>query len=340
MTDIGLRPAQAATQQDDARSLHRFDWVMTLLSLWFITGLFLDGWAHTHGQVDESFFTPWHAVLYSGHMAMLLALIARWVRGRALPPGYSLSMVGAVLYLFAGVGDFLWHDAFGVEESIEALLSPTHLVLAASAFLIVTGVLRAAWPSASAQRTLHQQMPALLSLTIALSVLTFFTQYASPIANVWALGNMREPFDVQEMGVVSMLLDTALWVGAALIFMRRWQAAPGAFTLLLGLNAFAMGFLFDQGPYPLPHVLVRVVAGLVADGLMRVLHPSSQRPAALRLFAFAVPGALYAAYFVVASQITGIAWSVHMWAGMVVLAGVAGLLMSFVSVPLGVIAHE
>ena len=149
MTEVGLRPNHTTMFADNLRSLRRFDWLMTTLALWFIGGLFLDGWAHTHGQVDESFFTPWHAVLYSGHAAILVTLIVHWVRAHALSQGYRLSMVGAVLYLFAGVGDFLWHDAFGVEESIEALLSPTHLILAISAFLIVTGTLRASWPNAA-----------------------------------------------------------------------------------------------------------------------------------------------------------------------------------------------
>lgn len=340
MTEVGLRPNHTTMFADNLRSLRRFDWLMTTLALWFIGGLFLDGWAHTHGQVDESFFTPWHAVLYSSHAAILVTLIVHWVRAHALPQGYRLSMVGAVLYLFAGVGDFLWHDAFGVEESIEALLSPTHLILAISAFLIVTGTLRASWPNASAQKTLPEQLPALLSLALALSLITFFTQYASPLANVWALGSKPEPFAIQEMGVVSILLDTVLWVGAMMIFLQRWSAAPGALTLLLGLNAFAMGFLFDQGPYPLPHVLVRLGVGIIGDIVIRILHPSPERRNALRVISLVLPMALYAAYFAIASQLAGIAWSVHMWAGMIVLAGAAGLLMSFVAVPPSVNPHD
>jgi hypothetical protein len=38
-----------------------FDWVMMSLSLLFLGGLYLDGWAHNHGRVDDSFFTIWHA---------------------------------------------------------------------------------------------------------------------------------------------------------------------------------------------------------------------------------------------------------------------------------------
>src|SRR2546426_11492837 len=43
-----------------------FDWTIVALSGVFVSGLFLDGWAHAHGRVDQSFFTPWHAVFYGG----------------------------------------------------------------------------------------------------------------------------------------------------------------------------------------------------------------------------------------------------------------------------------
>lgn len=35
-----------------------FDWLMVVLSTFFVSGLLLDGWAHAHGKVDNSFFTP------------------------------------------------------------------------------------------------------------------------------------------------------------------------------------------------------------------------------------------------------------------------------------------
>src|SRR5262245_11407871 len=94
-----------------------FDWAMVLLSAWFLGGLYLDGWAHTHGKVDQSFFTPWHAVLYSGQLVVALFLEAHWLRnlsrGRswraALPAGYGLSLIGVLLWFPAGLGDLLWH---------------------------------------------------------------------------------------------------------------------------------------------------------------------------------------------------------------------------------------
>ena len=38
-----------------------YDWTVVLLSVWFVGGLILDGWAHNHIPELESFFTPWHA---------------------------------------------------------------------------------------------------------------------------------------------------------------------------------------------------------------------------------------------------------------------------------------
>jgi hypothetical protein len=40
-----------------------------------------------------------------------------------------------------------WHLVFGIETDVAALLSPTHLLLATGAALIVAGPLRAAWLS-------------------------------------------------------------------------------------------------------------------------------------------------------------------------------------------------
>ncbi len=86
------------------------DWGFSLLSIWLISGLFLDGWAHTHGRVDDVFLTPWHAVLYSGALAIMLVLAATYAYGltrgspgrRCLPAGYGLSLIGAALFLGGG----------------------------------------------------------------------------------------------------------------------------------------------------------------------------------------------------------------------------------------------
>ena len=54
---------------------------------------------------------------------------------------------------------------------------------------------------------------------------------------------------------------------------------------------------------------------------------------ALRVFAFVVPLIVGSTYFVAGQMIAGMAWSVHLWLGSIVMAGIAGLLISYVAVP-------
>ncbi len=54
-------------KSDVLASSLRLDLLMGVLGMVFVGGLYLDGWAHAHGMVDKTFFTPWHAVLYSAY---------------------------------------------------------------------------------------------------------------------------------------------------------------------------------------------------------------------------------------------------------------------------------
>ena len=60
------QPLTGAPSSEAPPGSVRFDWIMILVIIWGIGGLFLDGWAHTNLPRLETFFTPWHAVLYSG----------------------------------------------------------------------------------------------------------------------------------------------------------------------------------------------------------------------------------------------------------------------------------
>ena len=168
----------------------RFDRWFTVLAGIFIFGVFVDGWAHNNlSELIETFFTPWHAMLYggffitAGFLTITLArnLAAGYGVRRALPRGYFPAMIGVGIFLFGGVFDLVWHTLFGFEADTEALLSPAHLVLATAAVLIITAPLRALW-----QRSVHidenrwaNLWPVLVSITLFLSVLTFFMQYAT-----------------------------------------------------------------------------------------------------------------------------------------------------------------
>jgi len=75
------------------------------------------------------------------------------------------------------------------------------------------------------------------------------------------------------------------------------------------------------------------VAGLLADLLLWRLQPAAARPVAVHLFAFAVPLAFYGLYFATLALTDGIGWSIHLWAGAAVMAGVVGVLLSYLIAP-------
>jgi hypothetical protein len=323
----------------------RFDWTMTILSAIFLGGLYLDGWAHTQGRVDDTFFTPWHAVLYGGWLACMTFLVATWARNRArgrgwreaLPAGYGLSLLGGAAWLAAGPADMVWHQLFGFEVSVEALLSPAHLALVLGAAFVLSGPLRSAWRRSDLERlSWARRLPMLLSLTLVLCQITFFTEMGHPIARLWGHGPVppeRFAHLLEEAGIVGILLSSIVLVGAVLLLLRRGGAPVGTLTVMLTLNAVAMGFLYSRGPYPLAPVMAFAVAGAAGDVLRAVLRPSVERTVAWRWFAFAVPVVLHLLYFVSLALSTGLWWTVHLWLGTVLFTGIAGWLLSYLVLP-------
>jgi hypothetical protein len=308
---------------------------MVALSGWFVGGLFLDGWAHNHHRVDNTFFTPWHAVFYSGFLAVALllggALALSMLRGRtwldATPAGYELAMLGVPLFAFGGVFDLIWHQMFGFEVGIEPLLSPSHLLLATGMAMIVSAPLRAARRNGAESGVLGR-LPALLALVWTLSVITFLTQFTNPFVDVWAR-SLDDGILGHAMGVAGVLVQSALLMGAALFALRRGLLLPGGVTVLFTLNALLMTTQHET--YAL--LPVALLAGALGDLLVFVLKPAVTRPLALRVFAFALPAALYLMYFLLLKAGGQLVWSTNLWTGATMLAGIVGLLLSYVAVP-------
>jgi hypothetical protein len=113
-----------------------------------------------------------------------------------------------------------------------------------------------------------------------------------------------------------------------LLAVVRWDLRFFSLTLVFALNA-ALNVSQAQD-YDLRLVVTAALAGLVADTLVRALKPSAAKPQALHLFAFTVPAVYYALFFLVLMLTRGIGWSVHLWLGSIVLAGVTGWLLSYI----------
>lgn len=337
----GIHASPRATRVRAVGGL-RYDWLMAGLSTLFLGGLYLDGWAHNHGKVDQSFFTPWHAFFYGGFVLTALALLIiaalnwrRGYRGRAaLPAGYGLALFGAALFAAGGVGDLIWHTLFGIEEDFEALVSPTHLLLGAGLALIVSAPLRAAWrrPGGSGWAELG---PALLSLCLLTAAFTFFMMFSHPLMSVIA-GARHSHFDgdVGQMGgIVSLVLIAALLLGPLFVTLRRWRLPPGALLLVWGVNCAAMAILDWGLPYHLTLTAAMLGAVVLSDWLLGRAQALLPDLRGVRIFAFVAPALLFTAYIFALLLTEGSQWSIHLLGGAVVLPGVAGWLLSYVAWP-------
>ncbi|CAN5432031.1 hypothetical protein BH10CHL1_BH10CHL1_23550 [soil metagenome] len=333
VTTLHTRPLDSLT----------FDWVMITLSVVYVSGLYLDGWAHNHDKVDQSFFTVWHAFFYAGFglVALLLtgALVFNRWRGRswstALPAGYSLSLLGILIFATGGVGDLLWHELFGIEQNFDILLSPTHLMLGAGLALVVSGPLRAAWQRPSKKSGWHALGPAMLSLACLTAALTFFMMFSHPLmSNIGGRYHAHFNNEIgQVAGVVSILLMTGLVMGPTYLALRRWALPPGSLILIWGSNSIAMAIIDYEETSTIYLTLAMLVGILVAELWRLQLKPSATNLNAWRIFAFSAPVLVFGAYFVALLYVEGSLWTIHMLTGTVMLSGVVGWLLSYLIVP-------
>jgi hypothetical protein len=317
----------------------RFDNLMAVLSLALAGGLYLDGWAHNHGRVDNTFFTPWHGVLYG--MLFLNAIVLGTVlvinhnRGRswisALPRGYVASFLGSPLFFVAGIGDLIWHQLFGFEVGIEPLLSPTHLLLALSGFLIMSGPVRSVWHRAESSKEQGWMLllSPVLALTSIFSLFTFFTTYAHPLNIARTITIQPYNRDYAAWGVTGIILESVVYMGVILFALRRWRLPLGSFTLIFTLNAALMSVFRDQYILILPIFL----AGIITDLVYARLRPSAQHLDAMRIFSFFVPFAYTLLLLLTIILLHGTAWSIHLWLGTTFIAGVVGLLLGCLVFP-------
>ena len=344
-------------QRDDAHTLAEtgagtfprestlaFDWLMAGLGALFIGGLYIDGWAHNHLGRIETFFTPWHAMFY-GSFALLALVLGSYVFtglrtsgswNRAIPRGYEWSVIGVAIFLLAGAGDMVWHIRFGIEHDTEALLSPTHLGLAAGMALIFTGPLRAAIARGDDARG-AALWPAVVSLTLLMSGLTFLVQFAPALAD-WGVGVRPPAADLMEQrldrALVSELWINAVMVASVLFLVRQWgpRLPVGSMTCLIGVNAAIMSTQAGK-EYYFAMLPAAIIAAVICDALLVWLRPSAERIVQFRWFAFLVPFVYWTAHYLDnLARGEHVWWAVHVWAGLPVICGLMGLMLSYLAV--------
>ncbi|WP_027482247.1 hypothetical protein [Deinococcus pimensis] len=333
-------PTAAAPGSARPRATPAQNLVTILVSWWLMIGIFIDGWAHnTLGESLETFFTPWHAVFYSGYLVTALwvgFLVWRGLReGRrglaAVPVGYGMALLGVPVFALGGLGDLTWHTIFGIEVGIEALLSPTHLLLFLGAELLALAPLVASWRAPTPRRSAPGVVwPAVLSMTAGLSFASFMHMY------LWGLYRLPTGlgFDSTAGELAGILVTSVILTAPVLLLVRRWQLPFGAVTWMYGVNGALMVVLAPWlGDARWRVLLVGLVAGLLTDTLIALLRPSPGRVLYLRSFSLALPLTVWLPFLGGATVLGLMRASPELWLGVTVMASLGGLALSALVVP-------
>ncbi|NIZ92561.1 hypothetical protein [Kineococcus rubinsiae] len=331
---------------------------------WIVVSLFADGWAHTHLPDLESFFTPWHAALYSGLLANVIWLVwlsrptrprprdasetsamspsARMRRGATVatwhwspPAGYGGGVLGAVIFGGGGAADMAWHSAWGVEVGLDALLSPPHLVLLVGALLLVTSPWRA-----SSSNTPATHAAATVSLLLAVALMAFFLIYTSEFASPALTSTYTRLPEASPghaageasaiLGLGRFLITTVLFVVPLLMLWRRPQVPTGSVSrIVIPLSGLSLAVSDDLGP-ALWGVLGASFGALVADVTIALLrrHHVPHRPSVLAGVATLGVWSGHAAALTAAGLVR---WPLALTSGVVALSGLVAVLLSYLA---------
>ena len=313
-----------------------------------LTGLFVDGWAHRTNK-PETFFTPWHGILYSGFAATAVWLLVVIRRGQrpgesvrsAIPVGYGLRVIGVGLFGFGALFDFAWHEIVGIEVDLEALMSPSHLTLLAGGLCMACGPLIStlARHRTNQASTWGDAGGAIASVVFMVSVLQFFLMYVSPynrgtyptdsIEAARRIGGEWLQESVTIEGISAILLFTLTTVLGLRALISRLQMPRGAFALLFVLPAFLQTVLtsFDTA-YRLAGPIAAAVLAEATWGLVR--HRSWT---VLGAWVASLQLVQWFAFFGSIGARDGIGWSTHLWAGLPVFAAIVTMLLWMATAP-------
>jgi len=327
------------------------------LGVWILLGVYLDVWSHNPRTAAESFFNPWHAILYSGWLVTALWVI--WPLARALREDHRpaagavdvLSVAGVLTFAMGGMTDMLWHTAFGIELGFAVMLSPPHILVGVGIILIVSGPFRGAWASTGGGEnvpTLRAFLPAVLSLALATSILGLAATslWGFSHADFMRIGSfehvaaefaptVRGRYQLQELlyqrSVGNIVVTNLVLLAPVFVMLRRWRLPFGAITVFLTLTTMLVAI--PAGVSLLIMLFVSLTTGLVADWLVGMLGLSPHQIRSLRMFAAVVPVVLWGLYMAAVHVLWGVAWPPTVWGGALLWASGSGLLLSIVAAP-------
>ena len=187
---------------------------MILGMIWFLGGAWLDASAHTYlDESLETFFTPWHAMLYTGYIFVLVFYV--YIKNKMKDYRFDIGLLGGSIFAVGGASDLVWHTVLGIEEGIEPLLSASHILLFLGAFLMLDH----AFSSRPEKNKLDNT--AIFAIASSYGLGLFITQFMNPFFRVWSFFQIGPEHEI--VSAASVFIQTFL---AAYVFVYTIRFNP------------------------------------------------------------------------------------------------------------------
>src|SRR5918992_42882 len=225
-------------------------------SLMQISGTSWDVTSHLMFK-PETFFTPSHALLYSGIGLITIATLLitflyiknkHSITNTSAKSSFQLLLIGSVVSIISGPADYLWHQTFG----IDGLLSPTHISLMTGMLItsigVVIGLARIKIPSTKKNSNLETLrkialIPAFAALWFTIIWYVYF--FSLPFSNGDSFNFNLNPYLASIIATLFLPLFGSIIFFIASKTMSRLGAVSAIGGLVIITNFFSNIFSTD-----------------------------------------------------------------------------------------------
>lgn len=226
-------------------------------------------------RTPESFFTPSHGILYLGVgisvISAILGLVAILTRkdigARSFVFGSKIIIIGSMMQIIAGPGDFYWHELFG----IDGLLSPTHITLAIGIMIVsvgsIIGMSRIFYETERKDKFLKTILPISHGI-FWFSVMWLIFFFVLPISEGDTHNFNPNPYVALVIGVSLLPFSFSLvfWISSKTI--NKFGAASLSAMTFLVMNITSNIFTSENLLFYTPWFVIPIICAIAADYLL------------------------------------------------------------------------
>ena len=220
----------------------------------------------------ETFFTPPHAVLYSGVGISLIASIFASVmlfrdkelRNISVSFGLKLIIIGSVIQIFAGPSDYAWHEMFGTD----GLLSPTHLTLITGILIQSVGIVLGLTRLIPYGFKIVKPASVVSFSALWFIVIAFIFQFTLPVSRGETMNLNPDPYVAGIILILTMPFFCTLIFWGAVKSMKKFGWASGVVAVLITFNITANVIPAEALWNYLPWYAIAMITAIIADAII------------------------------------------------------------------------